>query len=100
LERVIMTHQGAVIFTDITGELVDGDLSKRFYPDVSPTGVTLVWASWRKPTHEELVKAWPARWSPDTRERARGWWQPTIEELRVERRKAASSERVLETKIP
>jgi hypothetical protein len=100
LERVIMTHQGAVMFTDITGELVDDALSKRFYPDVSPAGVTLLWASWRKPTHEELVKAWPARWSPDTRDRARGGWQPTIEELRIERRKAAYSERALETKMP
>jgi hypothetical protein len=96
LERVVMTHQGAVIFTDITGELVDDAIAKRFYPDISPAGVTLAWATWRKPTHDELVKAWPARWSADTRDRARGWWQPTVEELRVERRKAASRERALE----
>jgi hypothetical protein len=98
LERVVMTHQGAVIFTGIIGELVEDALCKRFYPDVSPAGVTLVWATWRKPSHDELVKTWPARWSADMWDRARGWWQPTIEELRIERRKAASSERALETR--
>jgi hypothetical protein len=99
LERVVMTHQGAVIFTDITGELVEDALSKQLYPDVSPAKGTLVWATWRKPTHDELVKAWPARRSMDMRDRARGWWQPTIEELRGERRKAASySGRALESR--
>ena len=97
-DRVVMTHLGAVIFTDITGELVEDTLAKRFYPDVSTAGATLVWAIWRKPTHTELVKAWPARRSTDTRDLARGWWQPTIEELRVERRKAASRERALEAR--
>ena len=98
LERVLMTHQGAVIFIDITGEVVEETQSKPFYPGVSPAGVTLIWAIWRKPTHDELVRAWPARWSPDPRARARGWWQPSIDELRVERRKAASSERAVETR--
>jgi hypothetical protein len=98
LERVVMTHQGAVIFTDVTGEIVEDDIGKRFYPDVSAAGMTLVWATWRKPSHDELVKAWPARWPADTRDLARGWWQPTIEELRVERRQAASIERALQTR--
>jgi hypothetical protein len=98
LERVLMTDQGAVIFVDVTGEIVDDIHSKTFYPEISSAGVTLVWASWRKPTHDELVRVWPARWSPDPRDRARGWWQPSIEELRVERRKTASSERALETR--
>jgi hypothetical protein len=98
MERVVMTHQGAIIITDITGELVEDATARRFYPDVSATGATLVWATWRKPTHDELVRAWPARSPAATRNLARGWWQPTIEELRVERRKAASSERALETR--
>ena len=98
LERVLMTHQGAVIFIDITGEIVGDAHSKLFYPEVSLADVTLVWAIWRKPTHDQLVRAWPARSSADPRDRARGWWQPSIEELRVERRKAASSERALETR--
>jgi hypothetical protein len=98
LERVVMTYQGTVIFTDISGELADDGVATRCYPKVSTAGVTLVWATWRKPTHEELVKAWPARLSADVRDLARGWWQPTIEELRIERRKAASIERALETR--
>ena len=93
LGRVFMTHLGTVIFTDVSGELVDGAIAGRFYPDVFNTGPTLVWATWRKPTHDELVKAWPTRRSADERDAARGWWQPTIEELRVDRRKAASNER-------
>jgi hypothetical protein len=95
LDRVVMTHVGAVIFTDITGELADDSVVKAFYPEVSATGATLIWAVWRRPTHTELVKAWPARHAPD---RTRGWWQPTIDELRAERRQAASKERALGTR--
>lgn len=98
LERVIMTNQGAIILTDITGELVDNAATQHFYPDVSSAGVTLVWASWRQPTHNELVKAWPAHRPADTQERACGWWQPSIEELRIERRRAASKQRNLKTR--
>jgi hypothetical protein len=60
MDRVVMTHEGALIFTDLTGELVEDAVAQRYYPDVSSAGVTLVWATWRKPTHSELVKAWPA----------------------------------------
>jgi hypothetical protein len=98
LDRVVMTHLGAVIFTDITGELADNDTVEGFYPEVSSAGISLLWGTWREPTHDELVKAWPGRWPADTRDRARGWWQPTIEELRVERRMAAPRERALQTK--
>jgi hypothetical protein len=91
-----MTHLGAVIFTDVTGEVVQDGLAQRFYPDVSTVGTTLVWATWRKPSHNELVKTWPNRQAADMRDRQRGWWQPTLEELRVERRRAASSERAAE----
>lgn len=98
LECVVMTHQGAVIFTEVTGELVEDAIAERYYPDVSAAGVTLVWAAWRKPTHAELVKAWPARQPADTRDLAQGWWQPILEELRIERRKAASAERACGTR--
>ncbi len=74
------------------------DIQKGFYPEASTAGATRVWATWRKPTHDELVKAWPARSPADTGDLARGWWQPTIEELRSERRKAASIERALATR--
>lgn len=97
LDQVVMTYHGAVVLTGITGELVESAIAGRFYPDISSAGVTLVWASWRRPTLDELVKAWPAHRSADTRERARGWWQPTFEELRIERRKAALKERAPRT---
>jgi hypothetical protein len=83
---------------DITGELVEGALCKRFYPDVSPSGLRSFGQPGAKATHDELVKAWPALCPADTRDRTRGWRQPTIEELWVERRKAASNERALETR--
>jgi hypothetical protein len=98
LDRVVMTHLGAVIFTDITGELVDDDILKGFYPDASTAGAMRVWATWRKPAHDELVKAWPARSPADKGDPARGWWQPTVEELRGARRTAASTERALATR--
>jgi hypothetical protein len=42
LHRVVMTHLGAVIFTDITGELANRDTVEGFYPEVSSTGTTLL----------------------------------------------------------
>lgn len=94
LDRVVMTtHLGSVIFEDVTGELADETLVGSHYPDIGAGESALVWASWRKPTHEELVKAWPARAPPSEAEHRRGWWQPTLEELRDERRKARSIER-------
>ncbi len=98
MDRVLMTHQGAVIFTEVTGELAEEAITNRYYPDVSAVDVTLVWASWRKPTHAELVKAWPSRRHPGAPELARGWWQPTLEALRDERRKASSVERAQSTR--
>ena len=47
LDQVVMTHQGAMIFTDVTGELVNDGILKSFYPGVSAAGITLVWATWR-----------------------------------------------------
>ncbi|TCI00713.1 hypothetical protein EJV46_01200 [Roseococcus sp. SYP-B2431] len=93
LDKVLMTHIGGVMFTMVTGELVEPDVSTRFYPGVLVEAATLVWAAWRRPSHSELIQAWPARSPPSATDLARGWWQPTIEELRPERRKAASEER-------
>jgi hypothetical protein len=97
LGSVVMTHLGAVVFTEINGELAEDDVVRTFYPAMVPLEQTLVWTTWRKPTHEELVKAWPARQAPHEAELERGWWQPTIAELRVERRRAASRQRARET---
>lgn len=93
LDRVLMTHAGSVVFEAITGELVEPTIASRFYPAVDAGAATLIWSAWRRPTHAELVQAWPARTLPGLTDLARGWWQPTIEVLREERRRAASLER-------
>jgi hypothetical protein len=97
--RVLMTRGcGAVIFTDITGELVESSVRREHYPCVGADDDELIWAEWRKPTLAELVKTWPAKQPPTENEVARGWWQPTLRELREERRKARSIERAQETR--
>ena len=97
-DRVLMTHAGPVMFETVTGELAESAVAARFYPAVAVGAATLIWATWRRPTHAELVAAWPARYPPDPAELARGWWQPVIEALREERRRAASRERALATR--
>jgi hypothetical protein len=98
LDRVLMTHTGCVVFEAVTGELVEPILAARFYPGVAAEPAALVWASWRRPSHVKLVGAWPARSPPAASDLARGWWQPTVEVLREERRKAASLERARATR--
>lgn len=98
LDRVVMTHAGCIVFEVITGELVEPMTAARFYPDVVAGSATLIWAAWRRPSHAELVKAWPARTPPTKADLARGWWQPTIEVLREERHRAASLERARATR--
>lgn len=97
-DRVVMTALGGVIFTEITGELVEEAVRDRFYPSVVSGKDTLVWGGWRKPSLEELVKTWPARRPISEAETQRGWWQPTLDELRKERRKARSAERARTTR--
>lgn len=98
LDRVLMTHVGCVVFTALTGEVVEPEIVARFYPELMAEQTTLVWADRRKPTHDELIRAWPARDKPASADFARGWWQPTIEDLREERRRAASLERAQATR--
>lgn len=98
LGRVLMTHLGCVMFTTVTGELVEPRIASRFYPRITAEPAALIWAAWRRPSHAELVQAWPARTPPASPDLARGWWQPTLEELRPERRKAASQERAQTTR--
>ena len=95
---MLTTYAGCVVFETITGELVDPSIAARFYPGVTAGPAALIWASRRRPTHNELIRTWPARRAPEPAERARGWWQPTIEVLREERRKAASLERARATR--
>ncbi len=98
LDRVLMTHAGCVLFEAVTGELVEPVVAARFYPGVTAAPAALIWAAWRRPSHAELVRTWPARTTPGPADLARGWWQPTIEVLREERRRTASLERAQATR--
>lgn len=98
LGRVLMSHAGPLVILEVTGELVPKETAARHYPWSSGLSDDLVWALWRRPTHDELVKAWPARRPTAPGALLRGWWQPTIEELRVVRRAAKSLERAQETR--
>jgi hypothetical protein len=88
----------AVIVTDITGEIVDPSVRDSFYCGIAPAERDLIWASWRKPTVAELISTWPAQAEPSREETGRGWWVPTLQELREARRKARSIERAAETR--
>jgi hypothetical protein len=95
--RAIGTHIGIVFFTGTHGELADPETVGAFYFAPSD-GEEYVWASWRKGTLEELVTTWPARTPPVEHELDRGWWMPTLDELRIARRDAKSRRRAEERK--
>ncbi|NTH49253.1 hypothetical protein G6K98_31945 [Agrobacterium rhizogenes] len=96
-ERAIGTHVGVVFFISTSGELADPAMVGPFYFRAAK-GEDYVWASWRSGSLEELVTAWPARTPPEQRECERGWWVPTLEELRTARRDATSRRRARERK--
>jgi predicted alpha-1,6-mannanase (GH76 family) len=74
----------------VTGEIVDPEEVVEHHPDASDEHV---WAEWRAATLEELVHTWPSRDPPGEYEKIRGWWQPTLDELRDARRTTKSRER-------
>ena len=86
LRQPVATAAGIIVFTEVTGELVEAEKVLDFYPHATDAHV---WGRWRKPTFQELVRAWPAK-SP--RPEDAEWWLPTIEELRPARRTARSRE--------
>ncbi|WP_064710680.1 hypothetical protein [Rhizobium bangladeshense] len=92
--RPVATSYGIVVFTHVTGELVDPSLVADIYPGVTED---YLWGYWRVPTFDELVRTWPAKTLPlgDAK-----WWQPTIEELRPARRAARSREARKQAKTP
>ena len=96
-DRAIGTHIGIVFFTRTEGELADPASVTAFY-FAAADGEDYVWASWRRGTLEELVTTWPARTPPDQGESNRGWWMPTLDELRIARRDARSRRRAKERK--
>jgi len=98
LGPVLMTHVGPVVFEDVTGEVVEAKTKDRFYPGIVADYATLIWATWRRPTHDELVQARPARSPATPDEIHRGWWTPDFDVLREERRRAASLDRARTTR--
>lgn len=95
--RPVMTATGVVVVTGSDGELADAAAISEAYPHNEATG-DHVWLFWRLPSLEELIRTWPARRPPDEAELARGWWQPTLDDLRAARRKARSIERAVATR--
>lgn len=88
-ESAISTHWGVVFFNGSDGEFADGQTINAFYfPTKDAEGY--IWATWRPGSLEELIATWPAKAPPMAAELKRGWWFPTIEELRVARRAARS----------
>ena len=81
---------GVVVATEVTGELVDPAEVVEHHTGVSDEHV---WVLWRLPTLEELIHTWPAQHEPIQFDRNRGWWQPTLDELRDARRQAKMRER-------
>jgi len=71
--------------------IADAETVHAFYfpPDA---GRDYVWVAWRTGKLEELVTAWPAPSGSTAEERHRGWYLPTLDELRVARRDARSRE--------
>ncbi|WP_292576717.1 hypothetical protein [Mesorhizobium sp.] len=90
---VATEHYGVVVFTESSGELVEPSVLTAFYPHAMQADFDLVWGTWRSATLTELVRTWPARREAGPMEYSRGWWQPTLAELRVARRNARAIER-------
>lgn len=92
LDRVLMSHEGPLLILEVTGEIVPDETAQRHYAWGSAQQ-NLVWAKWRRPTFDELVRTWPVKRPAISSDLVRGWWQPTLEELRRARRAARSLER-------
>jgi hypothetical protein len=71
-------------FSATDGALADRALLDGLYFRAA-NGEEYGWTSWRTGTLEELVTTWPAWTLPEQRELERGWWMPTLDELRVAR---------------
>lgn len=101
LGRAVATEQyGIVVFTEFSGELVELSDAVAFYPHALPASGDFVWGKWRSATLAELVSTWPTRLAAGPAERLRGWWRPTLAELRVARRKARSREHRRRSHVP
>lgn len=88
--RPVATSYGIVVITEVTGEIVDPQQIVEHHPDASDEHV---WAGWRTATLDEMIHTWPTREASGEYERLRGWWRPTLDELREARAAAKSRER-------
>lgn len=61
LDRVLMSRDGPLVVLEVTGEVVPDETAQRHY-GWSATQQDQVWATWRRPTFDELVGTWPARY--------------------------------------
>jgi hypothetical protein len=96
LENAVATHVGVVFFVGTDGEFAEPETVEAFY--FPPARDEYVWMAWRPGSLEELVTTWPARTSPGQQEIDRGWWLPTLDELRGARRDAKSRRRAKQRK--
>jgi hypothetical protein len=96
--RPVMTAKGVVVFTRSDGELADVATISGMCSADTEGACDHIWVYWRLPSLDELIRTWPARRPPDEAELARGWWQPTLDDLRAARRKARSIQRAALTR--
>ena len=97
-DRAVSTRIGVIVFTGLDGEFADAETVDAFYfPPAADSDY--VWVAWRAGTLEELATTWPARFAPTTEERHRGWWLPTLDELRIARRDARSKEKTRQRRL-
>jgi hypothetical protein len=92
LERPVATGFGIVVLTGTSGEVAEPTDVSRHYPSI--TSKNLIWASWRRAEFDELVQAWPVKTTPTQADKDRGWWLPTIGDLRPARREAKARSRL------
>ncbi len=98
--RPVATVQyGIVVFVELSGELAEATALAEYYPHADRP-VDYVWGRWRAPTLAELIATWPARQEPGPAALFRGWWQPTLAELRIARRYARSRARRQQARKP
>ncbi len=90
---VATTNWGIVKFEAVKGEIVDPEVLRTSYPKLAQTGLEYIWGQWRRATFAELVRTRPATPAQIARGRDRGWWEPTLEELRDARRQERAFER-------
>ena len=95
---VATQHYGVVVFVETAGEIAEAPTKSELYPWAARGERDYVWGRWRLPTLPELIATWPSRRDAGPDEHARGWWQPTLAELRIARRKARSIARRQETR--